>query len=159
VTKKIAMFKDVSIKNGLVPLIEIGFKTAGTWELDGDGIGCNLNELASARNVLYAFAVDGELMYVGKTVQSLRSRMTGYRNPGTTQSTNIKNNRNVRQSLVQGKTVEILVLPDNGLLHYGNFHVNLAAGLEDSIVRELNPPWNGGRKETTMQELQPTEAS
>jgi hypothetical protein len=38
--------------------------------------------------------------------------------------------------------VEIYALPDNGLLRYGGFHVNLAAGLEDSIVRDLNPPWN-----------------
>jgi hypothetical protein len=25
---------------------------------------------------------------------------------------------------------------------YRGFHVNLAAGLEDSIVRDLNLPWN-----------------
>jgi len=33
-------------------------------------------------------------------------------------------------------------LPDNGLLHFGDFHVNLAAGLEDSIIKTLNPLWN-----------------
>ena len=53
--------------------------------------------------------------------------------------------------------MDIFVLPDNGLLHYGLFHVNLAAGLEDSIVRELNPPWNGDQKEAPNQALQPTE--
>jgi len=116
-----------------------------------------LNDLGGARNVLYAFAVDGSLMYVGKTVQPLRARMTGYRNPAPTQSTNIKNKSNIRQCLDEGKRVEIYVLPDNGLLYYGKFHVNLAAGLEDSVVRELNPPWNGGQKEATNQTLQPTE--
>jgi hypothetical protein len=44
--------------------------------------------------------------------------------------------------------VAIYVLPDNGLLYYGGFHVNLAAGLEDSLVRELQPPWNGGKKDS-----------
>lgn len=145
------------MNEGLRGLIDIGFRPAGAWQPDGEGIACDLKDLASARNVLYAFAVDGNLMYVGKTVQPLRVRMNGYRNPAPTQSTNIKNSTNIRQCLDQGKLVEIYVLPDNGLLQYGKFHVNLAAGLEDSIVRELNPPWNGGQKETANQTLQPTE--
>ncbi len=116
----------------LESLKAIGFSVAGRWRLDGlGGICCELNELAASRNVLYAFSIDGELMYVGKTIQMLRTRMAGYRNPGSTQSTNIKNNSNIRQSLAESKTVDIFVLPDNGLLHYGLFHVNLAAGLED----------------------------
>lgn len=137
----------------------IGFLLAGVWKVDGSDIRCELNDLGIARNVLYAFAVGGGLAYVGKTVQPLRVRMNGYRNPGPTQSTNIKNHDHIRQSLNQGKLVEIYVLPDNGLLHYGGFHVNLAAGLEDSIVRELNPPWNGGQKEASNQSLQPTETT
>jgi hypothetical protein len=140
-------------------LVDIGFRIAGVWKLGGGGVVCELHDdFAAARNVLYAFAADGQLMYVGKTVQPLRARMTGYRNPGATQSTNIKNNHNIRQSLEQGKRIEVYVLPDNGLLHYGKFHVNLAAALEDSVVRELNPPWNGGQKEAANQMLQPTEA-
>jgi hypothetical protein len=140
----------------LARLSEIGFTVVGGWKLVNDGIACELNQLAAARNVLYAFAVDDQLMYVGKTVRTLRSRMGAYRSPGPTQSTNIKNNRNIRESLAQGGRVEIYVLPDNGLLHYGGFHVNLAAGLEDSLVRELNPAWNGGQKEAPNQTLQPT---
>lgn len=38
--------------------------------------------------------------------------------------------------------MEIHVLPDNGLLYYGGFHVNLAAGLEDSLVATIRPVWN-----------------
>jgi len=41
------------------------------------------------------------------------------------------------------------VLPDNGLLHYGQFHVNLAAGLEDSIISVLQPEWNGKLMQST----------
>ena len=96
-------------------------------------------------------------MYVGKTNQSLRTRMSGYKSPSATQSTNIKNNCNIRDSIASGRHVEIYVLPDNGLLHYGMFHVNLAAGLEDSVVREMDPPWNGGQKESLIQTLTPTE--
>jgi hypothetical protein len=134
----------------------IGFTPAGWWNVSDGVLTFELNDLATARNVLYAFVVDDELMYVGKTVQPLRTRMAGYKSPGPTQSTNIKNNGNIRESLAQGKRVEILVLPDNGLLHYGGFHVNLAAGLEDSLVRDLMPAWNGGQKELPNQSLQPT---
>jgi hypothetical protein len=130
----------------LTKLTAMGFTVAGLWKLADEGIACELT-LAPARDVLYAFAVDGQLMYVGKTVQPLRARMAGYRNPGPTQSTNIKNNHNILESLKQGKQVEVYVLPDNGLLRYGGFHVNLAAGLEDDMVRELKPAWNGGQKE------------
>lgn len=146
------------MENPLGRLKAIGFIVAGVWKLNGERIICDLNELATVRNVLYAFVVDGELMYVGKTVQPLRTRMAGYKCPGSTQSTNIRNNQNIRESLASGKTVDLYVLPDNGLLHYGNFHVNLAAGLEDSVVRELNPPWNGGRKESPDQTLQQTQS-
>ena len=58
--------------DGLARLKAIGFTNAGAWKLDREGIACELNDLADARNVLYAFAVDGHLMYVGKTVQPLR---------------------------------------------------------------------------------------
>jgi hypothetical protein len=135
----------------------IGFTLVGCWKLNDQVLAFELNELATARNVPYAFVVNDELMYGGKTVQTLRARMAGYKTPGPTQLTNIKNNGYIREALSQGKRVEIHVLPDNGLLHYGGFHVNLAAGLEDSLVRELAPSWNGGQKESPNQTLQPTE--
>lgn len=126
----------------------IGFSLAGRCRLVDQMLVFDLNELAAARNVLYAFVIDDEVMYIGKTVQPLRARMSGYRTPGPTQSTNIRNNRNLCECLACEQRVELFVLPDNGLLHYGGFHVNLAAGLEDSLVRDLAPPWNGGRKES-----------
>ncbi len=135
----------------------MGFTRAGRWNLSDSALTFELDALADARNVLYAFVVDNELMYVGKTVQALRKRMVGYKVPSATQSTNIKNNRKIHECLAGGKVVEIFVLPDNGLLKYGGFHVNLAAGLEDSLVRDLMPPWNGGQKETPDGALQPAE--
>lgn len=96
-------------------------------------------------------------MYVGKTVQPLRTRLAGYRSPGATQSTNINNKRRIYESLLKGKSVEIYSLADNGLLRFGGFHVNLAAGLEDSIVRDLKPDWNHGKKESLSQTLVPIE--
>jgi hypothetical protein len=46
--------------------------------------------------------------------------------------------------------VDIFALPDNGLLHYGGFHINLAAGLEDSLISTLAPSWNRVGIEKTL---------
>jgi hypothetical protein len=143
----------------LARLREIGFTIIGQWKMAEGGIDYELKNFADASKVLYAFVVDNELMYVGKTIQPLRARMAGYRAPGVSQSTNIKNNSKIHACLMNGKRVDIHALPDNGLLHVGSFHLNTAAGLEDSLVRDLNPPWNGGRKEAANQSLQPIKNS
>jgi hypothetical protein len=141
----------------LASLKEIGFTPAGCWKLCDNALDFELGNHGTDNNVLYAFVVDDEVMYVGKTVLPLRARMAGYKTPGPTQSTNQKNNAKIREVLAQGQIVKILVLPDNGLVRFGSFHVNLAAGLEDSLIHELMPSWNGGKKELANQSLQPTE--
>jgi hypothetical protein len=84
--------------------------------------------LAAHKNVLYAFMVDGVLLYVGKTTQPLKKRMYGYQNPSKTQSTNIV------AAMGEGRRLEIYALLDSDLWQLGGFHVNMAAGLEDAIV-------------------------
>lgn len=140
----------------LARLGEIGFVRIGHWTAEGLGIAYELHDLANASNVLYAFAVEGQLKYIGKTTTPLRSRLNGYKNPSKSSSTNIKNKRKIRACLDQARQVEIFALRDSGLLSFGGFHLNLAAGLEDSLVRELDPPWNGGEKEGDDQSLHPT---
>jgi hypothetical protein len=123
-------------------LIDMGFKRAGIWELNGDKIKYNLESCSDLKNVLYSFVCDNSVMYIGKTTQLLKKRMYGYQNPNLTQSTNIKGNKFITELVSSGKVVEIYALPDNGLLHYGGFHVNIAAGLEDNLVSALKPVWN-----------------
>lgn len=124
-------------------LIEIGFQCVGHWKLDDDRPVYELTSLMKTPNVLYAFVSNGEIKYIGKTTQPLKGRMASYQSPGPTQSTNIKNNENIKTLLEAGEAVDIFVLPDTGLLHYGGFHINLAAGLEDSLITDISPPWNG----------------
>jgi len=124
-------------------LLDIGFRAVGCWKLkDGEPV-CQLDSLVAAKNVLYAFISDGEVKYVGKTTQTLGKRMYFYQNPGPRQSTNIKVKQQIKELLSAGRAVDILALADNGLIHYGNFHLNLAAGLEDSIISKISPEWNG----------------
>lgn len=124
-------------------LISIGFEGIGHWLIENGSLVYTLKKQATQKNVLYAFAVDGEIKYIGKTTRTIAERMYGYKKPSDTQKTNIKNNKNILDALSLGKAVNIFVLPDNGLMRYGIFHLNLAAGLEDSLITTINPEWNG----------------
>lgn len=134
----------------LIRLTTIGFTRAGKWVFVNEVLMLDLDSgLSREANVLYAFAVNGALMYVGKTTMTLRERMQRYKTPSKSSerggSTNIKNNRNIVEALKNGDFVEIFVLRDPGQQTHGGFMVNLAAGLEDSLIGELSPPWNGVR--------------
>jgi hypothetical protein len=81
-------------------------------------------------------------MYIGKSTRTLNERMNQYKNPGPTQTTNIRNKQKIKEALVKGKSVEIYAFVDNGLFSYGEFKINLSAGLEDSIIKKIKPEWN-----------------
>lgn len=137
-------------------LLEIGFQSVGKWLLTDDKLTFELDRHASERNILYAFVIDGEVKYVGKTVQTLRARMHGYKNPEASQTTNVRNNARIKAQLQTGAAVVILALPDS-LLHFGTFHINLAAGLEDDIILKLKPEWNGKTAIPVAEPLSPTQ--
>lgn len=129
-------------------LLAIGFKPAGKWSTVNEVLRLTLEPtVMHEQNVLYAFVVDGALTYVGKTTQSLLKRMQGYRSPASSAdrggSTNIKNNRNILDALTAGSTVDIYALHALPSQQHGEFNVNLSAGLEDSLISALAPPWNG----------------
>jgi hypothetical protein len=129
-------------------LTALGFVPAGKWLLEEQSLKLVLdNSIAKEANVLYAFAVNGALAYVGKTAQSLQKRMQGYKSPSrnaaTGATTNIKNNRNILSALNAGHTVDIFIFSHQPLQRHGEFEVNLSAGLEDSLINALSPPWNG----------------
>ncbi len=123
-------------------LVNMEFRQVGEWSIESDKTKFTLNDASSARNVLYAFISQDTVMYIGKTVQTLKQRMGGYKNPAPAQSTNIKGNKFITEALMTDQTVAIYALPDNGLLYCGGFHVNLATGLEDNLVKALKPAWN-----------------
>lgn len=133
----------MAVATPLQRLEEIGFRCCGQWHsADSGGIRISLNEHASSANALYAFVADKEVVYIGKTTQQLRKRLYGYQNPRNTQATNIRGNAAIAAALTANQTIEVYVLPDHGLLRFGGFHLNLAAGLEDSLINDLRPAWN-----------------
>jgi hypothetical protein len=132
-------------------LYEIGFQPVGQWTLDSNNLQLQLTSLVEHQNVLYAFMSGDNVKYVGKTMQTLQRRMMGYKSPNEGQRTNWRNRLSIIELLKAGQPVEILAMADSGLLKYGVFHLNLAAGLEDSIIKTLNPEWNGGRTSTVIE--------
>ncbi len=129
-------------------LIEAGFEHAGKWELSPQGIGLDLNNvIGNKKDVLYAFAVNGALKYVGKTATTLRLRLQGYKTPPATAnsgaSTNMKNHHSILAALKEGSAVDIYVLHALPSQEHFGFAVSLAAGLEGSLIRDLTPLWNG----------------
>lgn len=129
-------------KSALDRLLEIGFELAGEWLLDGAEPHIELSRYASAANVLYAFASGGELLYVGRSGRSLRLRMDGYVQGGPPRSTRARNRERVLAMLMMDQPVDLYALADPGNLHYGSFRINLAAGLQHSLIESLRPPWN-----------------
>lgn len=134
-------------------LLKIGLRKLGEWRLADDNLRYQLDSSAPHPNTLYVFVVDGEVKYIGKTTCTLRGRLNGYVRPGKTQLTNVRNNANIVAGLRAGEVVEIFALPDEDLHYFGGFHLNLAAGLEDSLIKTMAPAWNGGRKAAPEDEL------
>jgi hypothetical protein len=152
-------------------LLTLGFQDIGRWAparregglaylLDGanskaDGV------LLDARNSLYAFVEGDAVRYIGKTARTIRERFTGYRTPPPRQRTNWRNNRD---ALGAGSVIRILVFNPISFLRYGDFEINLAAGLEDALIEAFDPPWSGrerGRaitEEAEREELDEAEA-
>lgn len=137
-------------------LTELGFIKVGKWIFTDGRIHLNLNSNHDTSNVLYSFVSDENILYIGKTTDPLKKRLHGYQKPGSDQKTNIRVNKCILSMLSNGKSLDILILIDNGLLKYGNYRINLAAGLEDTLINELNPPWNltGKNKESKSHKKQ-----
>lgn len=132
---------DIKVKLG-----ELGFKYIGNWSKTEDNkLFYKLNQLSKIDSILYAFIMGDELLYIGKTTRNIENRLKGYINPGSSQTTNIKNNANLIELLNLNNNIQIWIFEDNGLMSFGGFRVNLAAGLEDSLIKELKPKWNGNR--------------
>lgn len=123
-------------------LLEIGFEIAGEWRLDDAEPEIELERYNNAANVLYAFASDEELLYIGRSRRALRYRMAGYVSGGPPRSTRERNRERIMAMLMVSQPVDVYAMPDPGNLFYGSFRVNLAAGLQHSLIEALSPPWN-----------------
>ncbi|EBA05823.1 hypothetical protein SSE37_22407 [Sagittula stellata E-37] len=140
-------------------LTVLGFVELGEWvEVDGlldvripDETRDVAQAIMTEPNALYAFADGVDILYIGKTTRGLTKRFRTYRRPGASQRTNLKCNAKLRDLIAAERRPKVYGFAPVSHLSYGAFEINLAAGLEDSLIRRICPPWNGaegGRTET-----------
>lgn len=123
-------------------LLLLGFEEIGKWLLVGDKLKFVLSKYRNERNILYAFIVQGKVNYIGKSTMTLNHRMNEYKNPGPSQTTNIKNNERIKGLLQKNIVVQIFALVPKEKIFYNGFALNIAAGLEDNLLAQVRPPWN-----------------
>ena len=133
---------DLPKKNSLQVITDLGFEDAGYWFKDGENISYSLDKYTKEINILYAFVVNGEVKYIGKSVQTFYKRMYLYKQGGGSQLTNIRNRKEIKTCLDKGMSVRIYVFVQKIPMDYKGMPINLAAGLEDNLIILLKPEWN-----------------
>lgn len=138
-------------------LLDIGFHLAGEWgrrDTQADPLKFKPCREFTQMNTLYAFVVGEEIAYVGKTVRGLKTRMGDYErgNSAKPNTTNHRNWNKLLKKLQEPKQVFVYAMESLVPISVGTFELNVAAGLEDSIIAELNPPWNDKNKEVLLQD-------
>lgn len=150
---------------GAKELLQIGMEDAAQWMPDGKKLkhvgdsAPHWRYLTAIPNSLYAFACDGEVLYIGKTTKTLSKGFAGYCEPISGRSADKRLQQAIIKLMRQRKEVRILVLPPTVPLKWGDYPINLAAGLEDALVEAFKPQWNGGNKKflTESQQIEETE--
>lgn len=132
-------------------LLNLGFVDVGKWVSSGnfisyefDGVDADANQVWSdASKALYAFVLGTRVLYIGKTARSIRKRYVGYCRPGKRQATNLRCHHNIKAAIAENNEIRIFAFVPITYLQYASFEINLAAGLEDDLIRAFDPPWNG----------------
>ena len=126
----------------LEKIISLGFEQVGRWFWNGDDLDFEITKHAKERDILYAFVVDGEVKYLGKSIQTLYKRIYLYKNCGPSQRTNIRVRDKLRACLKNGSRVLIYAFVQKMPLMYQDIPINLAAGVEDNLIAAIRPEWN-----------------
>ncbi len=129
-------------RTGIDLLTRLGFSKVGEWSLGANKPQVALRLLAEARQVIYAFVRENEVLYVARTARSLRARMRSYEQPGPAQRTNKRINGCLAASLIDGRPVHVHALAKWDGTAYRGVALNIAAGLEDPLISLLQPAWN-----------------
>ena len=140
--KEITLTQGAETKHGREYLINFGFKLAGHWYLDEGKINYDLSNLPNSDHGLYAFVLGDQVLYLGKTSNSLKRRLNSYRRPGPSQPTNIRANAMLTGLLKTHPKVEIYAWVDPSSGKDDELFLDKAAGYETALIRKLQPPWN-----------------
>lgn len=131
-------------------LLDAGFRWAGRWESpDGASIARGFD--VDRKPGVYVYAVNGMVMYVGSAQNGLHNRFRNYET-SKTKRTAMRIRREILASLALGNAVDVYLLPAPLALRWNGLPVDLIAGIEDGLIRAINPPWNirGSRRSASL---------
>ncbi len=120
-----------------------GFREVGSWNLDRERARFALTALGDER-VVYAFAVDGAVRYIGvcdNDKTTLRDRLRRYQSRAGA-GANERIMGAIEEELLARRTVEILAWKPDRALEVGGLGVDLVKGLENPLIAALKPQWN-----------------
>lgn len=128
----------------------IGFIKVGYWQVSPtheSRLVFALTKSCDLFEVLYCFESEGKPYYFGTTDTTLVTRLNNYRagkEGGTAGSTNRKIHKNILEFLNAGKEVNIYVLIPKYVLKYEGYAINIAKGLEFSLIKayDTQDSWN-----------------
>jgi hypothetical protein len=117
-----------------------GFAMSGRWILTASG-GISLEGSLPTSAGVYAFAEADVVKYIGVATIGLRKRLYFYKNPGSTQLTNVRLNGILRERLSAGAECRVWTAcpPD---LDWNGLPIHGSAGLELGLIRTFELPWN-----------------
>jgi hypothetical protein len=121
-------------------LLELGFVESASISFENQ-LMININQNSNSCNVLYAFVlIEGEdisnwkVRYIGHTRKSFINRMNGYR-LGHGTGVNNRIHRELLDRLANNEQIKVFCLPDNFNMMMHSLHIDIAAGLEYSLIR------------------------
>jgi hypothetical protein len=118
-------------------LIQFGFKKCGCWIIDDGKPDFKLSD-KSIENVIYAFATEEYVGYVGKTRDKLSARLRG----GYKKNKKIDIYKNIKEAK---KSLEVIILyyspTPSSCYKYKNIEINLVEGLEIPLIKKFKPRW------------------
>lgn len=126
----------------LTHLSAAGFQHLGDWQLGPDhgphGVGWTFACPLDAG--VYAFAVGGQVMYVGSAQRGLRSRLRHYVTASKL-PTAARVRAEIITTLTAKQVVQVYALTPPRL-DWNGLPVDLVAGVEEGLIRSLRPAWN-----------------
>lgn len=153
IEKLVTCSANTEISTNLGRITSIGFRKVAEWKLR-DNTTLEYEFLSDTdsqrakvkRNVLYAFSDDITIYYIGKTTRELKRRMDDYAYGYENLKTNKKCHDAILEKLRYNERVYIYSFYLESPLKFGEFEINIAAALEDSLIKNIEKIWNGRQK-------------
>lgn len=105
-----------------------------------------LSEIKNHHDVVYAYVLDGQIMYIGESGESFATRFTRHINGVSQQGKKpIPSRVRWREMLNKGGKAQIYI-HKCATSNYHSEEVSLRVGFESALITKFNPPLNSPRK-------------